>query len=73
MTTFIKDTKNKRLINISKASYINYVVEPDCAICIYYIDKTFPFTIKYENKYDTLAAYDQICTGISNGNHLICI
>ena len=72
MTTFIKDTKKNRLINISKASYIEYV-EPDCAICIYYINKAFPFMIKYENKYDTLAAYEQICTSIINGNHLICI
>ena len=71
MTTFIKDTKKNRLINISEASHIE--IESDYVIRIHYIDKNHSFVIKYENKYDTLGAYNQICTGIIRGNHLICV
>ena len=71
MTTFIKDTKKNRLINISKASYIE--LGSDCDICIYYTDRAYPYTIVYENRYDTLAAYDQICMGIRTEMRLIII
>lgn len=67
--TFLKDTKEDRLINLNRINDI--VCNPrDCAIYLHGEDY---FILNFDCSNATMNAYADICTGISGGSHLIHI
>ena len=67
--TFIKDTKENRLINLDRIN--NIVCDPtDCTIRLY---GKAGFILNFNCSNETMNAYTDICEGISNGSHIIYV
>ena len=67
--TFLKDTKEDRLINLNRIDSIVCNTR-DCAIYLHGKDY---FILNFNCSNATMNAYTDICEGISNGSHIIYI